>query len=76
MNHKSGSESRLTRLEEELAFQEQKLEGLNSALLMQQKQLDKMEMELFRLAARLQNALEALEEAGREQTDEKPPHYL
>lgn len=66
---------RLIRLEEELAFQEQKLDALNDALLGQQKQLDVMELKLGRLAEQLKNALDALENGARPQ-NEKPPHYL
>lgn len=70
------TENRLTRLEEEQAFQEQRLEGLNSALLAQQKQLDRLEAETLRLGERLRAALEALEQAERGPSGEKPPHYL
>ena len=76
MSAHTNTDGRLTRLEEELAFQEQKLEGLNSALVLQQKQLDKMERELLELAQRLKAALEAMEEAGQGPASEKPPHYL
>ena len=67
---------RLIRLEEEAAFQEQKLEALSTALAAQQKQLDKMEADLLRLAGRLQSALAALEETSGGPVSEKPPHYL
>lgn len=67
---------RLTRLEEEQAFQERRLEGLHEALLAQQKQLDKAEAELSSLRDALKNALAALEEASKGLGDEKPPHYL
>lgn len=67
---------RLIRLEEESAFQEQKLEALNSALTAQQKQIDKLEAELVQLAAQLKNALDALEDASSGPLNEKPPHYL
>lgn len=67
---------RLIRLEEELAFQAQKLEGLNEALLGQQKQLDILENQLSRLSLRLESALAALQENAQGPADEKPPHYL
>lgn len=79
MSASAGANARLTRLEEEMAFQEQRLESLNSALVTQQKQLDKMEAGLLHLAERLKNALDALEEAARDSSgpaNEKPPHYL
>lgn len=69
----------LIRLEEELAFQEQKLEGLHGALLGQQRQIDKLEVRLETLEEQLKGALHALHEAahgGRGVSDEKPPHYL
>lgn len=71
-------EERVTRLEEELAFQERRVESLHEALSGQQKQLDRLEALVRsheRKIAELEEALaEALGDGG--PVNQPPPHYL
>ena len=69
-------EKRVIRLEEELAFQERLAEGLHTALLEQQKQIDQLELILQKQSQRLEEMADALSESGSGAVLEKPPHYL
>ncbi|MDL2285745.1 SlyX family protein [Desulfovibrio sp. OttesenSCG-928-F07] len=70
-------ENSLIRLEEELAFQERKVEALNEALTAQQKQIDTLEAALKKQNARIEEVLDALHGSGKDgPVNEKPPHYL
>lgn len=69
-------ERRVTRLEEELVFQERLAEGLHTALLEQQKQIDQLELILQKQSRKLEELADALAETGQATAQEKPPHYL
>ena len=66
-------ETRLTRLEEQLYFQEHAVQELHEALLAQQKQIDRMEGVLKRMADRQQKLLDMLEDKPE---NTLPPHYM
>lgn len=66
-------EARLTRLEEQLYFQEHAIQELHEALFAQQKQMDRMESALKRMAEREQMLLDMLK-VKPENT--MPPHYM
>jgi Uncharacterized protein conserved in bacteria len=66
-------ETRLTRLEEQLYFQEHAVQELHEALLAQQKQIDRMESVLKRMADRQQKLLDMLEDKPE---NTLPPHYM
>ena len=65
-------ETRLTRLEEQLYFQEHAVQE-HEALLAQQKQIDRMESVLKRMADRQQKLLDMLEDKPE---NTLPPHYM
>lgn len=66
-------ENRLTRLEEQLYFQEHTLQELNEALLAQQKQLDVMERALKRMEEQEQKLVAMLDNKPE---NTMPPHYM
>lgn len=69
-------EDRLTRLEEENYFLQAKLEGLNQALVFQQKQLDALEASLLKVSTILEQM--RCQQDMREddlKANERPPHY-
>ena len=66
-------ETRLTRLEEQLYFQEHAVQELHEAPLAQQKQIDRMESVLKRMADRQQKLLDMLEDKPE---NTLPPHYM
>ncbi len=66
-------ETRLTRLEEQLYFQEHAVQELHEALLAQQKQIDLMESALKRMAEREQKLLDMV---GDKPENTMPPHYM
>ena len=66
-------ETRLTRLEEQLYFPEHAVQELHEALLAQQKQIDRMESVLKRMADRQQKLLDMLEDKPE---NTLPPHYM
>ena len=68
-------EERLTRLEESMYFQEQRLEALNEALV-QQRQLDDMERQLAEACQLLRLLREQMSEQGNGPANELPPHYM
>jgi uncharacterized coiled-coil protein SlyX len=77
-------EERVTRLEENLAFQECLVEDLNSALLEQQKQIKQLEIVAHKQRLRVLELEENLAEfcgsgslnlLESDQVAEKPPHY-
>lgn len=67
------TEGRLSRLEEELFFQESRLEALNTALTAQQAQLDKVESQLAEAVILLRILREKLEDGG---DNALPPHFM
>lgn len=65
-------EHRLIALEEKLEYQDYTVEKLNDVIVAQQKQIDKLEVELARLQEKMEaNHLE-LDDSGKEPL---PPHY-
>lgn len=66
-------EARLTRLEEENAFLEHKLEGLHTALYEQQERMDKLERQLEKQTALLHELQESMNGGG--PVNVPPPHY-
>ncbi|MDR2893739.1 MAG: SlyX family protein [Deltaproteobacteria bacterium] len=71
------TEERLIRLEENLVFMERQCEGLNDALLTQQRQLDQLERLSAGQAAKILELEELMEVGSGRGTlgHEKPPHY-
>lgn len=66
------TENRLIALEEKLEYQDYTVEKLNDVIVAQQKQIDKLEVELTRLQEKMEaNHLE-LDQSGEESL---PPHY-
>ena len=65
--------ARITELEAKAAFQEQLLEDLNQALITQQFTLDKMQIQLRYLAAKLKESQGSQIASRAEETP--PPHY-
>jgi SlyX protein len=63
----------LIELQSKLAFQEQTLAELNNALVSQQQQIDRLQIQIRLYEERL-NEVEAPLSTGQGQ-DEKPPHY-
>lgn len=59
-------------LEEKLSFQQRQLDDLNSVVLMQQRDLDRVKLELARLTEVLRGVAER---TGDDLPQEKPPHY-
>jgi SlyX protein len=70
-NHRAESE-RITALEEKLAFQQRVLDELNSVVLSQQAEIDRMRREVAQLTAALRAFIE---QTGDNLPHEKPPHY-
>ena len=68
----SDLESRITELEEKLAYQEDTLHKLDDALISQQRQLLETERKINLLMDQLQKLESSLPEPPQ---DEKPPHY-
>lgn len=66
-------EGRVIRLEEQIYFQEQTLEGLHEALLRQQEQLDRLNRRLEEREELLRQLVSLLEEGG---VHTLPPHSL
>jgi uncharacterized coiled-coil protein SlyX len=66
------AQERMDRLEAQAYFQEQALAELNSALVLQQSQIDGLERRLAAAEKRLAALSLLLEEGGR---DAPPPHY-
>lgn len=65
----------LIELQSKLAFQEQTMTELNSALLSQQQQIDRLELQIKMYAERLSDLEEAAPLVSAQGQDEKPPHY-
>lgn len=63
---------RIVELETRLAFQDEAIDGLNQALLAQQRQLDQMALELERLKDRLKTITPSPLDSD---APELPPHY-
>lgn len=63
---------RLQLLEEKLAFQQHQLDGLNSALVEQRTEVDRLRQELNDLVVVVRNLLD---HTGEALPHEKPPHY-
>lgn len=67
-------DEQLIDLQTRLAFQEETIAELNKILTDQQRQLDKLQLEMNVVAQRCRELVDAIE-AGPSATDEKPPHY-
>ncbi len=67
------SEDRIIELESKVSYQEDLLQELNTILIDQQSQLDKLSMLFQALNDRLKEAMRSLPDPGHE--DERPPHY-
>ncbi len=69
-------EERLTRLEEENYFLQEKLEELNEALVFQQKQIDALEASLLRVSTVLEQMRSQQDMREDDlKAGERPPHY-
>ena len=66
-------ESRLAEIEIKLSFAEDLLEALNSIVIRQQRQIDKLQQELCALSQQLQP--DEAPAAARDLREERPPHY-
>ncbi len=66
-------EERLTRLEEQIYFQEHTIQELNDVLFAQQRQLDAMQKTLTEMAERERKLLELVAEKPE---NSLPPHYM
>ncbi|MCZ6565839.1 MAG: SlyX family protein [Gammaproteobacteria bacterium] len=67
------SEDRIIELESKVAYQEDLLQELNTIVIDQQSQLDKLSMLCQALNDRLKDAMRSLPDSSHE--DERPPHY-
>jgi SlyX protein len=67
-----GVEDRVTELETRLAFQDDTIQALNEVLVEQQRQLDKLSVQLGQLVERYRELAGQYGEAGDEAP---PPHY-
>jgi len=65
----------LETLQTHIAFQEHSIGELNNALIEQQKQIDKLRMELRLLKEKLGELEVGLEQKSFGSVEEKPPHY-
>ena len=68
----SQTEARLTELEIKLAFTEDLVERLDTVVIEQQRQIDRLMQELLRLREQMQQAGSATSGPS---GDERPPHY-
>jgi SlyX protein len=68
----SQTEARLTELEIKLAFTEDLVERLDTVVIEQQRQIDRLMQELMRLREQMQQAGSATSGPS---GDERPPHY-
>ncbi len=66
-------ESRLAEIEIKLSFAEDLLEALNSIVIRQQRQIDKLQQDLCALSQQLQP--DEAPVAARDLREELPPHY-
>lgn len=66
------TEARLTELEIKLAFTEDLVERLDTVVIEQQRQIDRLMQELMRLREQMQQAGSATSGPS---GDERPPHY-
>jgi SlyX protein len=66
------TEARLTELEIKLAFTEDLVERLDTVVIEQQRQIDRLMQELLRLREQMQQAGSATSGPS---GDERPPHY-
>ena len=62
--------ARLEKLETRIAFQDQNIEDLNTAITSQWAEFDKLRREISRLSAQLADA-----DAGAQSDGQPPPHY-
>ncbi|MCY1271404.1 Protein SlyX [compost metagenome] len=65
-------EERVTELESRLAFQDDTIQALNDVLVVQQRELERLQLQLTVLAKR-QEELQGWSEGG--QDEAPPPHY-
>jgi SlyX protein len=68
-------EEKLIELETKFSYQEDLLSDLNAIVSRQQRQLDELITQMSGLKEQLQDAVERGPAEGREEQDEKPPHY-
>ena len=74
MQNGSGNlENRLVVLEEKLEYQDYTQEKLNEVIIAQQRQIDKLELELMRLKEKID--VQELEAEKQEAAASVPPHY-
>ncbi len=62
-------------IQSKLAFQEQTLTELNNALISQQQQIDRLQLQIKLYEARLSEVEETVPLQSGQKQDEKPPHY-
>lgn len=67
-----GFDARLADLESRLAFQDDTIQALNDVIVAQQRQLDRLQLQLAALSSR-QDELQG--QIGGEDVDVPPPHY-
>jgi SlyX protein len=67
-------DARLVSLEERLTFQQRLIDELNSVVLQQRRELDRLTQEFVRLQAAMQTLRDAAA-LGENLPHEKPPHY-
>ena len=72
--HRVGNQV-IVELQSQLAFQEHTIEQLNAALVSQQQQIDKLQLELRRLQETMGALEDRVEQGGGSAQSEKPPHY-
>lgn len=65
-------EMRINELESRLAFQDDTIQALNDVLVAQQRQLDRLQLQLMALAKRQD---EQQNQFGMEENQAPPPHY-
>ncbi|MDP6413865.1 MAG: SlyX family protein [Gammaproteobacteria bacterium] len=68
-------EQKIIELETKFSFQEDLLQGLNDALIQQQRQLDQLRLDLERLQSHIVELQEANLSGAENTQREKPPHY-
>lgn len=71
--HSTNPLSPIIELEERIMFQQRALEELNSVVLQQQSEIDRLGHELRAVRALVQQSIE--QGAGEDLPHEKPPHY-
>jgi SlyX protein len=69
-------QEKIIELESKFSFQEDLLQQLNETVIRQQRQLDKMVVEISHLHSQLSELLANHSmQPGHDQSNEKPPHY-